>query len=128
MKKATILYVDDEEINLRIFKNTFRKDYVVFNANSAKQGLEILLKEKIDVVITDQRMPRMTGLEFLREVNKRFPSIPPSRLMISGYSDSSAIEEAYDKYHLYKFISKPWNEQELKNAITESLKVSFLPD
>ncbi|TLX77184.1 response regulator [Labilibacter sediminis] len=119
--KPTVLYVDDEEINLRIFKSTFRRKYIVLTANSAKKGLQILKERKVNLVITDQRMPEMTGVEFLKEIQIRFPHIPPSRLMISGYSDTDAIDEAFKVCQLYRFISKPWNAQELDLIMIEAI-------
>ncbi len=119
--KYKILYVDDEEVNLRLFKNTFRRDFDILLANSAKEGLLILEKNKIDVVITDQRMPEMTGVEFLEIVNERFDDIPPNRLIVSGYSTNEAIEKAYKLYKLFRFISKPWKYEELKQVILDSI-------
>ncbi len=66
MKKFTLLYVDDEESNLLIFKDTFRRKYQIFTAISAKAGIGILDNNKIDLVLSDQRMPEMTGVEFLK--------------------------------------------------------------
>ena len=122
MNKKTILYVDDEEINLRLFRNSFRRDFELFLANSAKEGLEILDKQKIDIVITDQQMPKMTGVELLEIVNERFSTIPPSRLIISGYSANEEIEKAFKNYKLFRFVSKPWRYDELKNILFDALK------
>lgn len=123
MKQYKILYVDDEEINLRLFKSTFRRDFEIFIANSAKEGLEILNKNKIDVVLTDQRMPEMTGVEFLEKVNEKYETIPPNRLIVSGYSSNKDIEKAFKQYRLFKFIPKPWNYDKLKSIIIESIEL-----
>ena len=120
-QKFKILYVDDEDVNLRLFKNTFRRDFEVFIANSAKEGLEILEKNKINVVITDQRMPEMTGVELLEVVNERFDDIPPNRLIVSGYSVDEDIEKAFNEYKLFRFIAKPWKYEELKQIILDSI-------
>ncbi|MBP7508860.1 MAG: response regulator [Prolixibacteraceae bacterium] len=119
--KKTILYVDDEEINLRLFKNTFRRDYRVLTASSAKEGLKLLEQNTIDLVITDQRMPEMTGVEFLSCVQQEFSHIPPGRMIISGYSDPEDIELAFQEYQLYKFISKPWNKEDLSQIIQKAI-------
>lgn len=121
MKDKTILYVDDEEINLRLFKATFRRDYNILTATSAKEGLEILAKNTVDLVITDQRMPEVTGVEFLSKVQTMYPNIPPGRLIISGYSDPEDIELAYKEYQLFRFISKPWKEDELHEIILKAI-------
>jgi len=119
--KYTILYIDDEEVNLRLFKNSFRRDFDILIASSAREGLEILKNNTIDVVITDQRMPEITGVEFLKIVNERYPDIPPNRLILSGYSDADQIEKAFNEYRLYRFVSKPWNVDELKIIILEAI-------
>ena len=123
MKKHTILYVDDEESNLRIFKDTFRRDYEIKSAISAYEALEILDKELVDIVITDQRMPGMTGVELLKEINRKCSDIPPNRLIISGYSEDAEIKKAFEQYKLFKFIPKHWQYEELKQTIINALKL-----
>lgn len=120
--KKVILYIDDEEINLRLFKNTFRRDYTILTATSAKEGLAILQENNVDLVITDQRMPDITGVQFLSMVQDQFPQIPPGRLIISGYSDPEDINLAFKEYQLYKFISKPWNQNELFEIIKKAIE------
>ena len=120
-EKYRVLYVDDEESNLRIFKDTFRRDFQVFVAISAYKALETLEETPIDVVITDQRMPGMTGVELLREINTRFSDIPPNRLILSGFCQDEDIKTAFEKYKLYEFIPKPWDYEELKQAIISAV-------
>jgi len=119
--KKVILYIDDEEINLRLFKNTFRREYTILTATSANEGLEILKDNKVDLVITDQRMPDVTGVQLLSKVQEQYPSIPPGRLIISGYSDPEDIELAYKEYQLFRFISKPWDQNELIEIIKKAI-------
>lgn len=119
--KKKILYIDDEEINLRLFRNTFRREYDIYTARSATEGLNVLKITPIDLVITDQRMPGITGVEFLSMVQERYPHIPPGRLIISGYSDYEDIELAYEKYQLFKFFSKPWDQKELRDVINKAI-------
>jgi response regulator RpfG family c-di-GMP phosphodiesterase len=121
-KKTNVLYVDDEESNLRIFRDSFRRVFNIFTALSGKEALRILSEEKIDVIITDQKMPSMTGVELLREVNLRYPEIPPNRLILSGYSEDEDIAKAFKEYNLSKFVSKPWEYEELKNIIENAIK------
>ncbi len=116
-KKYTLLYIDDEESNLRVFKNSFRRDFNIYLATSAQEGIEILNKSKIDVIITDQRMPGKTGLELLKEIHDMFPDIPPHRLMVSGYAAPTDINMAFENYGLFRFISKPWEADELRQII-----------
>ncbi len=115
--KRVILYVDDELSNLRIFKDTFRRDFDVLLASSGAEALEILQNKRVDVVITDQRMPGMSGVELLAVVNSRFPSIPPNRVILSGFAEDADIKLAFDQYRLSRFIPKPWDYDVLKLEI-----------
>lgn len=119
--KKKILYIDDEEINLRLFKSTFRRDYDILTARTAMEGLEILSENPVDLIITDQRMPDVTGVEFLSMVQQKYPQIPPGRLIISGYSDPEDIALAYKEYQLYQFIAKPWGQDELQEIIKKAM-------
>ena len=121
-KKYKVLYVDDEEINLRLFIASYRRDFEIITCDSAKEALKILETEKVDVVLTDQRMPEMTGVELLAEIDKKFPDIPPNRLMVSGYSRNEDIEKAFNEYKLYKFIRKPWSYEMLRSIIFKSIE------
>ncbi|MBI9069924.1 MAG: response regulator [Salinivirgaceae bacterium] len=124
-EKYTILYVDDEIINLRMFKNIFRRAYNVITVLSGIEALEFLKEHEVDVIITDQKMPEMTGVELLKEVNIKFPGIPPQRLMLSGYSENKDIAKAYRDYKLFKFISKPWHYNELNEIIMNAIELSI---
>lgn len=121
-QKFNILYIDDEESNLRVFKNTFRRDFNIHTAISANVGIKILSQNKIDVLITDQRMPGKTGLELLEEIHGMFPEIPPHRLMISGYAAPNDINKAYTNFGLFRFISKPWEAEKLKQIIFDVIE------
>jgi len=124
-KKYTILYIDDEESNLRVFKNTFRREFTIYLASSAQEGIDILNQSNIDVIITDQRMPGKTGLELLKEIHVMFPDIPPHRLMISGYTAPFDIDTAYKNYGLFRFISKPWEADELRQIIFDVIQMHY---
>lgn len=119
-----ILYVDDEEQNLISFKATFRREYKVFTANSAQNGLEILEKEPVDLIITDQRMPEMTGVQFLEEVLSRYPDT--IRMVLTGYSDTESIVDAINTGRVFRYITKPWDENELRQTIENSREVASL--
>ena len=122
--KHNILYIDDEESNLRIFKNTFRRDFKIFLAKSAQEGINVLSNNTIDVLITDQRMPGKTGIELLKEIHQIFPEIPPHRLMVSGYAEPADINEAYESYGLFRFIAKPWDAENLKQIIIDVINTN----
>jgi response regulator RpfG family c-di-GMP phosphodiesterase len=120
-KKYNILYVDDEESNLRIFKTAFKRDYNVFLAISGEEAIKILYQEPIQLIVTDQKMPEMTGTEFLEKTLPDFPNI--MRIILTGFSDIEAIVRAVNKANIYKYVTKPWNREEFKLIIDEALGV-----
>jgi signal transduction histidine kinase len=120
-KKYSILYVDDEVSNLTVFKNTFRRDYNIFTAETAKEGLQILDKEKIDLILTDQRMPEMSGVEFLKKVMVSYPQ--PSRILITAYTDFDALKDAVNEAKIFQYIQKPWDEKEIQQIISNALEI-----
>lgn len=123
-EKIKILYVDDEENNLQAFKATFRRDYKIFLAISAKVGEEILAKEDIDIIITDQRMPEKTGVEFLESIIPIHPR--PIRLLLTGYTDIQAVIDAINKGQVYHYLTKPWEEDYLRTVIKNAFEVYAL--
>jgi signal transduction histidine kinase len=123
-RNFNILYVDDEVSNLNVFKNTFRRVYNIFTAESAHEGLEILSRENIDLIITDQRMPEMTGVEFLKEAIVKYPQ--PSRILITAYTDFEALKEAVNDAKIFQFIQKPWDEKEIQLIIDSALEIYSL--
>jgi len=124
--KINILYVDDEVNNLVAFKANFRTLYDVYIAESAEEGFKILRSTKIHIIITDQRMPNMTGVQFLEEVIKEFPD--PIRILLTGYSDIQAVVEAINKGQVYRYIMKPCLMDELKITIANAYEVYALKE
>ncbi len=116
--KPHVLYVDDEQNNLNSFRANFRREYKVYTAISAKEGMEILAKEPIEIIVADQRMPEMTGVEFFESVVGDYPDC--IRILLTGYADIEAVINAINKGQIYKFISKPWNEDTLRVAINNA--------
>ncbi|WP_407425910.1 response regulator [Arcticibacter sp.] len=119
-KKITILYVDDEENNLYSFKATFRMKYKVLIALSGDEALEIMKAKPVHIIITDQRMPNMTGVEFLEKVIEMFPD--PIRILLTGYADMGAVVDAVNKGKIFHYLAKPWNEEELDLTITRAFE------
>jgi LytS/YehU family sensor histidine kinase len=111
----TILYVDDEPDNLVTFKATFRRDYNIITSVSGKEALQILDKNTVDLVLTDQRMPEMSGVQLLEKVRDQFPDIV--RIIVTGYSDIEAVIGAINNGGVFRYITKPWDERELKMTI-----------
>lgn len=120
-KKITILYVDDEENNLISFKATFRVKYNVLVAISGQEALKIMENKPVQIIITDQRMPNMTGIEFLELVLEKFPD--PMRILLTGYADMNAVIDAVNKGKIYHYLAKPWNEEELDMTINRAFEV-----
>jgi len=115
-----VLCVDDEVNILNSLKRLLRKeDYRLLTASSGQEGLRILRENRVHVVISDQRMAEMSGIEFLACVKEEFPDA--IRIILTGYTEIDAITEAINKGHIYKFFLKPWNDQNLKLEIRQAL-------
>jgi adenylate cyclase len=111
----SILYIDDEPQNLISFKATFRREYKIYTAKSGEEGIKILHHHPIQLIITDQRMPGMTGVEFLKRILPEFPE--PVRIILTGYADMDAIIHLINDAEIYRYITKPWEENELRMTI-----------
>ncbi len=121
MTKHCILLVDDEANVLKSLKRLFiDTDYRVLTASSGQEGLDICARESVALVISDYRMPEMTGVQFLAEVKKLYPNT--IRIILSGYADVVAIVEAINDGQVYKFLSKPWNDQDILTTVRRSLE------
>jgi class 3 adenylate cyclase len=114
-EKLNILYVDDEEQNLISFKAAFRRYHNIFTANSGREGMEILLNREIHLIITDQRMPEMTGIQFLEKVIHLYPDT--IRMILTGFSDVEVIISAINTGRVFRYITKPWDQNELRMTI-----------
>src|SRR5471030_1158525 len=119
-----VLYIDDEIKNLNSFKAAFRRDFDIFTAISAKEGRKILDSQEIGVIITDQRMPVMTGIEFLESILSIYPDT--IRILLTGFSDINAVMDAINRGQVYKYLVKPWQNDELKMYIENALEIYHL--
>ncbi len=119
--KIKVLYVDDESNNLLAFQAGFRRFYDIYTATSVADGLSILNETDIHVIIADQRMPKTTGVEFFSIISKAYPD--PLRILLTGYSDIEAVVDAINKGEIFRYITKPWNETELKTAIQNAYEM-----
>lgn len=115
----TILVVDDEPANLRMVERLLRKDYQVLTATGGQEALEILAREAVDLIITDQRMPGMSGTELLRESMQTSPDA--TRIILTGFTDIESLIEAINTSRVYKFVSKPWDPINLKSIVDYAL-------
>lgn len=118
--KSTILLVDDEENILNsLLRALSNDDYNILTANSAAEALETLKTEDVQVIISDQRMPNMTGSELLKKVKEEYPNV--ITMILSGYADFDAVKEAINNGHIYKFLSKPWDNAFLREQVREAI-------
>jgi DNA-binding NtrC family response regulator len=116
--KRPILIVDDEPEMLHSLRNLLRHDYQVFTASSGPEGLKILETELIQLVMTDQRMPEMTGVELLKHVKNEHPGA--IRIIFTGYADMKAVIAAINQGNVFRFVTKPWEPEELLAALREA--------
>ena len=113
-----VVYLDDEEINLLLFKEMFKKDFDVFTTTFPEEALEFVKNNHVEFVFTDQRMPLMSGVEFLKEMEEMQISASPKKVMISGYAAEGEVGEAIRTNLIDRFIDKPWTYDGLKSAIS----------
>lgn len=117
--KLKLMVVDDEPDNLDLLYRTFRRDFQVYKADSALSALEVLDEQgEMAVIISDQRMPEMNGTEFLGKTVERFPDT--IRILLTGYTDVEDLVEAINSGQVFKYITKPWNPEELKLVINQA--------
>ena len=122
-KERTLLLVDDEENILRSLTRALRRDgYQILTATSARDALELLGKNDVQVIISDQRMPETSGTEFLSRVKQMYPETV--RMVLSGYTDLTAVTDAINRGAIYKFLTKPWNDDELRVQIRDAFRIA----
>lgn len=121
-KKYNVLFVDDEKRILNALRSIFRREYQVHIATGGEEALEILAKNDIDVIVSDQRMPNMLGNELLEKVHQLYPKT--MRLLLTGFMDKEAIIKTINEGEIYRFINKPWNNQEIIKTVAEAALAS----
>lgn len=119
-KKYSLLYVDDEATNLRVFKANFRKFYNVHTSTNPIEAIEILKNEDIQVIVTDQRMPEMTGTQFLEKILPDHPDV--IKIILTGFTDIEAIKDGINRCGIFKYITKPWNFDEMKGVLERAIE------
>jgi DNA-binding NtrC family response regulator len=115
-----IMVVDDEPANLRLLERLFRRDYQVITAASGAEALRLLEQHDVALLITDQRMPGMTGIELLKRTAELRPHMV--RIILTGYTDADALVEAINCGQVYKYVTKPWNNDELQLTVSRALE------
>lgn len=116
-----LLLVDDEDNVLRALARLFRRDgYEILLAHTADRAFDLLARQEVQVILSDQRMPGMNGTEFLGRVKDQYPDTV--RLMLSGYTDLASVTEAVNRGSIYRFLTKPWDDAELRNCVSEAFR------
>jgi diguanylate cyclase (GGDEF)-like protein len=126
-RARTLLLVDDEENIIASLRRLLRRDgYHIITANSGAQGLQQLAENKVDVILSDQRMPGMTGVEFLRRAKELYPET--IRMSLSGYTELQSITDAINEGAIYKFLTKPWDDELLRGHVNEAFRQKEMVD
>ena len=120
MKRHKILVIDDEPANLRLLKRVLGADYDTICAESGDEGLALLRQHSVSMIITDQRMPGMTGVEVLQQ--SLFLAPTAIRILLTGYTDIQALIDAINSGHVYKYIQKPWEAEDLRLTVKRALE------
>lgn len=119
-KKGRVLYVDDEEINLSNFRETLQDEFEIFTAGSGEEALALLAREgQMALVVADQRMPGMSGIELLAKIKKAYPET--IRMIISAYTEIHELIDAINKAEVYRYFVKPWKEDSLRLTIDNAV-------
>lgn len=120
-ERINVLYIDDEVHNLTSFRASFRRMFNVYTAESAEEGRTIIEFQNIHIILSDQRMPKMTGIEFFESIKDEHPD--PIRILITGYTDINAVIDAINRGQVYKYLTKPWNEEDVKIYVEKAFEV-----
>jgi two-component system, sensor histidine kinase and response regulator len=119
--RIKVLYIDDEPHNLAAFKAAFRRDYDIVLAESASDARAILEREEVPVILSDQRMPGETGIEFFESIKSLYPH--SMRILLTGYADIQAVISAVNLGNIFRYLQKPWDEEEIRKVILEAFDI-----
>ncbi len=126
-RQRTLLLVDDEENIVAALRRLLRAEgWQVLSATSAEQALHEMARHEVDVVLSDQRMPGMTGVELLRRTKELYPET--IRLVLSGYTELQSITDAINEGAIYKFLAKPWDDEQLRAHLREAFALKEMAD
>lgn len=123
-REYPVLYVDDEKDNLRIFELTFRRDFTVLTASSAMEGLELLAQHPVAVVLSDQKMPGIEGVEFLRRVREL--DSRTVRILVTAYGDAKILGDAINDGNIYRYVAKPWEPDDMRLTVQRAIEAYAL--
>jgi len=120
-EKSTILYIDDEMMNLTGFRFVFRTSYNVLIADTIAQAEEILAQNPVKVIISDQKMPEMSGSDFLKSISEKYPDI--IKIILTAYADSGTAIDAINEINIYQFIIKPWKKEKMEETLRNAVEI-----
>ena len=124
-KELPVLFVDDEEMALITFKGLFKRDFTIYTASSGEAALRIIEEHpELALVVSDQRMPGMSGVELLRQVSRKRPELV--RMLMTAYSEMDLVIDAINQGNIYRYITKPYNEEELKQTLIQGIERFYL--
>ncbi|MFT7346551.1 MAG: two-component system sensor histidine kinase/response regulator [Cryomorphaceae bacterium] len=115
-EKISVLYLDDEEPNLSAFKASFRRTHDVRTANTAEEALALIAEEEPHIIIADQRMPEVSGVEFFQTICEKYPD--PQRILLTAYTSSQTVIDAVNKGHIDKYLVKPWDRELMEKTLS----------
>lgn len=124
-RKYNVLFVDDEPRVTSALRAIFRREYQVFIANSGADALTLLSTQSVDVIVSDQRMPHMLGNELLAQVSKLYPQT--MRILLTGFMDKKAIVDSINEGEVYRFINKPWRNDDMRQVVADAALASEIP-
>lgn len=116
--KPCLLVVDDEPEVCNSVAHLLRHKYQVLRAHSAAEAIELMAQHEVEIIMTDQRMPEVSGVEMLQKVKSRYPEA--IRMLFTGYSDINSVIAAINQGHVYRYLSKPWQPEELEAAVEDA--------
>ncbi|UUZ57482.1 response regulator [Massilia sp. H-1] len=126
-QKRTLLLVDDEPNIVSALKRLLRRDnYQILTAHSGEEGMQVLAANDVDVIVSDQRMPGMIGADFLRAAKGLYPDT--IRIMLSGYTELQSVTDAVNEGAIYKFLTKPWDDEQLRGHIADAFRLKEIAD
>jgi len=119
--KPRVLYLDDEEDALTTFRFAYRREFQVFTTSNPDEARKIVKDENLQIILTDQRMPRETGVDFLESIIEKYPD--PIRILVTGYSDIKAVIDSINKGRIFRYIQKPYPIEALRQVIQNAAEV-----
>ncbi len=126
MEKINVLYIDDQILNLKAFQASFRRLFNIYTARTSAEAKQILNQHEIEVILSDQRMPEASGVDFFESILETHPN--PIRILVTAYSDINSVIDAINKGQVYRYITKPWHDFDLKLTIENAYQLYLLKE